>query len=273
MRAIWKGSLSFGLVSIPVSLYPAEGPEGAVHFHLLDGRTMEPVKQKRVNGRTGEEVPAEDIVKGYEYEPGRWIVLTEDEIREALPTSTQTIDIAEFVEESAIDSMHYARPYYLEPQPSGRKAYALLREVMRTGGRVAIGRVVIRTRRYVAAISSQGPALVMSLLRYAHELRDPTELDLPAQDLAAAGVTDKELAMAEQLVGTMVETWDPAAFADDYFERVTELIRMKAETGEVTAIEPAPAPVAPGEVVDIMALLKRSLERSSETPATSAAGA
>jgi DNA end-binding protein Ku len=261
MRSIWKGSLGFGLVSIPVSLYPAEGPETTVRFHLLDGRTMEPVRQKRVNERTGEEVPFEDIIKGYEYEKGRWVVLSEDEIRTALPKSTGAIDIARFVREADIDPVYFSKPYYLEPGQGGTKPYALLREAMRSGGYVAIGLFVLRTKRYLAVVAPRGDALVLCLLRYAHELRDVGELNLPGQDLETLGVTGKELKMAGQLVDSMVEPWDPEAFQDDYFEQIMKLIQAKAEAGAVTLLEEAPAAAQGGEVVDIMALLKRSLDR------------
>jgi DNA end-binding protein Ku len=262
MRPIWKGTLGFGLVSIPVAVYPAEASETRVSFHLLDGRTMEPVRNRRVNERTGDEVPYEEIVKGYEVERGEWVVVTDEEIRSALPESTGTIDIAEFVAEDAIDPTFYGKPYYVEPEKSGRKAFALLREVMRRDEYVAVGHFVLRTKRYLVAIAPRGDVLVMSLLRYAHELRDPGELDLPGDDLTADGVTDKELAMAEQLVSAMAEEWDAAAFKDDYHDKIREIIRMKAETGQVTAIEEAPeAGAGAGKVVDIMELLKRSLER------------
>jgi DNA end-binding protein Ku len=270
MRPIWKGQLGFGLVSIPVAVYPAEASENKVGFHLLDGRTMEPVRNKRVNEHSGEEVPYEEIVKGFELEKGRWVVVSDEEIRSALPGSTGTVDIAMFVGEDAVDPTYYGKPYFVEPEKAGRKPYALLREVMRRDHYVAIGRFVLRTKRYLVAIAPRGDVLVMSLLRYAHELRDPSELDLPGDDLAADGVTDKELEMAEQLVSAMAEDWDAASFTDDYYDKIREIIRMKAETGQVTAIEEAPeAAAGAGNVVDIMDLLKRSIEREESAPATS----
>jgi DNA end-binding protein Ku len=260
MRPIWKGQLGFGLVSIPVAVYPAEGAESRVRFHLLDGRTMEPIRQKRVNERTGEEVETADIVKGMEYEPGRWVVLTEDEIATALPRSTGTIDIVSFIHEDEIDPTFFARPYFIEPTAPGRKPYALLREAMRRGGWIGIGRFVLRTRRYLTAIAPRGDALVMSLLRYAHELRDPAELALPSLDAVADEATDKELAMAEQLVAAMAEPWDPTRYADDYDDAIRAIVAEKAANGEVRAME-TPAPAGePGEVIDLMALLKRSVE-------------
>ncbi len=276
MRPIWKGALGFGLVSIPVAVYPAEAIENKVSFHLLDGRTMEPVRNRRVNERTGDEVPFEEIAKGYEVEKDRWVVLTDDEIRSALPESTGTIDIAQFVAEDVLDPTYYSKPYYLEPEKPGRKAYALLREVMRRDGYVAIGRFVMRTRQYLTAIAPRGDVLVMSTLRYAHELRDTGELDIPGDDLAADGITDKELKMAEQLVASMAEPWDAAAFEDDYYEKIHKIIEMKAETGQVTAIEEAPEAAGAaggGKVVDIMELLKRSIEREKAAETGSAATA
>jgi DNA end-binding protein Ku len=262
MRSIWKGTLSFGLVSIPVAVYPAEALENQVHFKLLDGKTMDPVRNLRINERTGAEVAYDDIVKGFEWAPDQYVVISQDEIRSALPTSSGTVDIVGFVPEGEIDPTYFSKPYYLEPSGSGRKPYVLLREIMARDGLAAVGRFVMRTKRYSVAIAPRGDVLVMSTLRYASEMRDAGELAIPSSDIDEAGVTDKELAMAEQLVTAMRDDWDPSALTDDYADKIRDIARTKAETGQIEQIEHAEAPEAgPDNVVDIMALLKKSLEQ------------
>jgi DNA end-binding protein Ku len=263
-HAIWKGSVSFGLVTIPVTLYPAEERRDLA-FRMLDGRDMTPVKQRRVNERTGEEVPWDDIVKGYELEEGRFIVITDDDFRAADVEATQTIDVIAAVCAEEIDPAYFDKPYYLEPARSGRKAYALLREALRRAGRVALAKVVIRTRQHLAALIPDGPLLMLEILRYPHELRATDTLDLPAEDVAEAGVTDAELAIAAQLVETISRPFDPSAgeYRDTYRDALLALIERKAEGGEVAeaAVPPAEEPEGEGaEVVDIAALLKASLE-------------
>lgn len=267
MRAIWKGTLSFGLVSIPVAVYPAEALENTVHFKLLDGRTMDPIRNRRVNERTGDEVDYADIVKGYEWSPGQYVVISEDDIRSALPQSSGTIDIVGFVPEGDIDPTYYSKPYYLEPSGAGVKPYVLLREIMRRDSLAAVGRFVMRTKRYSVAIAPRGDTLVMSTLRYADEMRETGELAIPGADAADAGVTDKELAMAEQLVSAMRQDWDPGEFGDDYADKIKAIAKGKAETGQIAQIEHAPeaAGGGPDNVVDIMSLLKKSLEAEQAT--------
>lgn len=273
MRPIWKGLVSFGLVNIPVATYSAEAAEGRVRFHQIDGRTMDPVRQKRVNERTGDEVPYEEIVRGFEIEPGTFVTVTDDEIREALPKSTGTIDVLAFVPSGSVTAEFALKHYYLAPEPAGRKAYALLREALNRSGRVAIGRFVMRTRGYLVEIAPEGDYLRLTTLRYAHELRDVSELDVPGSDLADLGITEKELAMADQLVAALAEDWDPQAYRDDYYDRIVGLVREKALTGEVHAMEAAPPP-APmgGDVIDLVALLKRSIEESDAAPSSAVQG-
>jgi DNA end-binding protein Ku len=261
-RAIWKGDLSFGLVTIPVELHPAEEPR-ELAFHLLDGRTMAPVKQHRVNAETGEEVPWEDVVKGYEYEDGKYVVLADDDFRAANVEATRSIDILSMVRAEEIPLVYFDKPYYLVPATqAARKAYALLRETLDRSGYVALAYVVIRTRQHVAAVVPVGDVLVLEVMRFPYELRAADDLGLPGQDLSELGVTEKELAMAGQLVSAMVEPFDPSRLHDSYRDDLLALIHRKIETGEVSATaepEPAAQP-AGGEVVDMMALLKRSLD-------------
>ena len=260
-RALWKGTISFGLVTIPVGLVSAENKASEISFHNIDRNTMSRVKQKRVSEATGEEVPWEDVVKGYEYSRGEYVVLEPDEIEAANPKASHTIDVVAVVCRDCIDPPYFNKPYYVVPDEAGRKPYALLREVLVRRNQVAIARVVIRTRQYLAALFPEGDALVLDLLRYADELRSTEGLELPGSDLASLDVSEKELELAEQLVAALEDPeWDPAAYTDTYRNDLLELIRHKVEKGgaRITA-EPYDAG-AGGEVLDIMELLKRSLE-------------
>lgn len=273
-RAIWKGAISFGLVTIPVGLVTAEDKASEISFHNLDKKTMSRVKQKRVAETTGEEVPWDDIVKGYEYTRGQYVVLEPEEIEAANPKASHTIDIVAVVCRDCIDPPYFNKPYYVVPEQTGRKPYALLREVLRRNNQVAVARVVIRTRQYLAALFSEGDALVLDLLRYADELRKTEDLDLPEADLSAAGVSDKELDLAEQLVGSLVAEWDPEQYQDTYRNDLLDLIKKKVEEGGRTITEMPGKEAAPtAQVVDIMDLLKKSLEAAeSEKGGKKAAG-
>lgn len=262
-RSIWTGDISFGLVTIPVEVRPAEEPR-ELAFHQLDRRDLAPVKQRRVNAVTGEEVPWEEIVKGYEYEPGRYVVITEDDLKAANVEATRTIDIVAMVKAEEIPLTYFDRPYFLTPAtPAARKAYAILRETLARSGYIALAYVVIRTRQHVAALVPTGDALMLEILRFPHELRSGSDIEFPSADMAELGVTDKELALAGQLVEAMVEPFDPSRLTDSYRDDVLDLIERKVTTGEVAVVpEPAAPPAEGGEVVDMMALLKRSLEQA-----------
>src|SRR5664279_944375 len=197
-RSIWKGAISFGLVNVPVSLYSAERPQ-ELRFNQLDRRTMSRVREKRVDELTGQEVPYEEIVKGFDTGGGQYVVLTEDELKRANPKATQAVNILGFVNADEIDITHFVKPFYLAPIGSGKKGYALLRAVLRETGRVAIAKVVIRTKEYLCAVVARDDLLVLETLRYAYELRDASELDVPENDLEALGLTRPEITMAEQL--------------------------------------------------------------------------
>jgi DNA end-binding protein Ku len=270
-RAIWRGTISFGLVTIPVSLIPAEQPR-ELAFHLLDDRDISPVHNRRVNEKTGEEVSWDHVVKGYEAEPGHWIVVTDDDLRSANVEATQTIDVLAAVCADEIRPSLFATPYYLEPDKAGRKAYLLLREALVAAKRVALAKVVIRTRQHLAALVPDGEMLLLELLRYPYELRETPELDLPAGDakaIKAADVTRAELDLATQLVATISKPFDPAApeYRDTYRDDVVALIERKA-AGEVVVPAPVAAPEPTGgEVVDIVALLKRSLDEAKRAKA------
>jgi DNA end-binding protein Ku len=257
-RAIWKGAISFGLVNVPVGLYSAERPQ-ELRFNQLDRRTMSRVREKRVDEKTGREVPYEEIVKGYDTGGGQYVVLTEDELKRANPKASQTVSILGFVNADEIDITYFVKPFYLAPIGSGKKGYALLRAVLRDSHRVAIAKVVIRTKEYLCAVMARGDLLVLETLRYAYELRDSAELDVPEDDLVALGLTQPEITMAEQLIEAMTTRWDPEAYRDEYRDDLLRVIEEKERTGHVEAV--AVEPALEGQVVDIMALLKRSVDQ------------
>lgn len=263
-HAIWRGAISFGLVTVPVSLHSAERKRDLA-FHQLDRRDGAPIGLKRVNTITGEEVPWEEVAKGYELPDGRMVIVSDDDFRSADVEATQTIDILAFVDVASIGVEYFSRPYLLEPMKQGRKAYALLREVLGQTERVGIAKVVIRTRQHLAALLPQGDMLILELLRWPHELRSAEGLDIPAQD--EGSFTEAELKMATTLVEAMDGAWAPDAYADTYRDELLALIQRKAESGEA-APPPAPPAYEPGaEVVDIMTLLKQSVEKATRSAA------
>lgn len=263
-QTIWEGAISFGLVTIPVRLVAAEDRGSEIALHNIDSKTMSRVRQKRVSEATGEEVPWDDVVKGYEYESGRYVVLEPEEIEAANPKATRTIDIVAAVCRDCIDPPYFTRPYYLVPQQAGRKAYALLRETLRAKNQVAVAHVVLRTRQYLAALFPEGDALVLDLLRYADELRGSEGLDLPSADLGELGVTEKELQLADQLVSALEAEWEPGQYTDTYRNDLLDLIKRKVEAGGTALASAEEAEEASGgEVVDIMDLLRRSVEAAA----------
>jgi len=257
-RPIWRGSLSFGLVNIPVSLHSAETSDD-LSFNLLDRRNFSPVRYRRVNEKTGKEVPWEEIVKGYEYAKDQYVPLSEGDFKRANVDATQTIEIVDFVPAADIDPVYYDKPYYLEPAKNAGKSYALLREVMRRTETVGIAKVVIRSRQHLAAVVPRGPVLVLILLRFAHELRDAGALAVPGDSNIGA----KEIDMAERLVETMIDKWRPEKYRDEYRDDLLKLVEEKVKSGKTKVIEEEKPEAArrPGKVIDIMELLKRSVEQ------------
>lgn len=262
-RAFWKGSISFGLVEIPVSLRPAlQGDD--LSFTLLNRKDFAPVGYKRYDKNTGREVPWDQIVRGFEYEPDEYVVLSDEELKQASPKKTQSIEIVEFVDGSEIDPLFYDTPYYVEPQKKASKSYALLREALEKSGKVGIAKVVLRTRQHIAALLVRDGVLVLNLLRYPHELRSADQLEVPGTK-SAKGATPAEVRMAEQLIEGMTGRFEPEKFKDEYREDIMALVRKKVRSNQThTIVEPEPGekrPAARKEVVDLMPLLKQSLER------------
>ena len=261
-RAIWKGNITFGFVEIPVALATAERSERTIRFHYLDKRDMKPVGFKRVNKDSGEEVPWKDIVRGYQYERGQYVVLSDEELKRANVEVSRTVDIVGFVELAEIDPFFFQKPYYLTPLKKESKGYALLHETLRVTGKAGIAKVVLHTRQHVAAVVVHGPALALVLLRYADEIVEPESIGIEPPDLKSLKIRDAELKLAEQLVDGMMAKWDPKQYHDDYREDVMSLIERKIKTGTVETVEDEDEEKEPrrGSLVDLMPLLKKSLE-------------
>ena len=264
-RAIWKGAISFGLVHIPVALHSAT-VNGGLNFDWLDKRTMDPVGYRRINKKTGEEIEAENVIKGIAAEDGRYVVLTDDEIRAAYPKATQTIAIDSFVPNAQIPFVYLERPYYLEPINKGEKVYALLRDALLKSQRVGVARVVIQNKQHLAAVVPSGRGLILNLLRWGDEIRSWEDLDLPPEGAKAAGVSDKELSMARQLIDDMSGRWDPHAVTDSFKDEILALVDRKVKTGQLHTVFPlgdaAPdkTPIPFGaQILNLTDLLQRSL--------------
>ena len=253
-RSIWSGAINFGLVNIPVKLYSAVSRK-TVRFHQLDGRTGTRIQQKRVNPASGEEVPYEQLVKGYELSPDRYVVIEPEELDSVEPKKTRSIEIEDFVELDQIDPIFYDHPYYLAPGPGAAKAYALLLQALRETERVGIARVVIRSKEQLVAIRPHEHVLTMETLLFGDEVVAPDALDeLPAADDVQAG--EREVEMARQLIGSLATDFDPSRYRDTYRDRVLELIEAKAEGQEISV---APAEEEPAAVPDLMAALEASI--------------
>lgn len=267
-RTMWKGAISFGLVHIPVGLYSATVASG-VDFDWLDRRSMQPVGYKRINKTTGKEVTAADIVKGVEYEDGRYVVLSNEEIEAAFPKVTQTIEIESFVDADEIPFVYLERPYYTAPLKRGEKVYALLREALRKSNKVGVAKVVIQTKQHLAVLIPCGKALVLNLLRWGGEIRSFEQLNLPPLDAKAAGIKDAEMKMALKLVADMTEPWDADNFRNSFADEIHKLVESKANKGKlvnVAKVDASDEVPTSADVVDLTALLKRSLQGKPSRP-------
>lgn len=254
-RELWKGAITFGLVHIPVSLFPAEERQ-ELSFTMLDRRDLQPVGYKRFNKTTGDEVPFDQIVKGYEWQEGEYVLVEKEDFAKANVEATQTVDIVGFVDRVQLPPFFFEAPYYLGPGKHGDKGYALLRETLIRTGKVGIANVVIRTRAHVAAVYAVENHLVLNTLRYATELRDPSEIKVP-EDLEAAKVNAREIEMAERLVEDMEIEFDPSEFRDTYRDDLLKLIEDKAKGRERP--EPKVRKAGEAEVIDFASLLEKSL--------------
>lgn len=261
-RPIWKGAISFGLVHVPVTLFGLE-KKVDLHFKLLDSRTKSTVRYERVNELTGEEVPWDKIVKGYEYSKNNFVILDEEDFKKAAVDATQTIDIIDFVDKNEISDLYFDKPYVLVPQKKAEKGYVLLRNVLAETGRVGIAKVVIRTREYLSAVIPQDAGLVLMLLRFFQELRPLAEFSLPEGDVGSYKITDKEIKLATQLVDAQTSKWEPEKYKDEYRDELLKWIELKAEKGEVTALEghddDEVAPEMATNVIDLVDLLRKSV--------------
>lgn len=255
MRPIWKGALTFGLVNIPIQLYSAVRSQERVSFRLLHERDLSPIRYERVCQKEGKAVPWSDIVKGYEYEKGHFVVLTDEDFKAAAIESAKTIEVLDFVAAGEIDPRFFDTPYYIVPAKGGEKPYALLREAIKRTGTVGIGKITMRSNSlHLAGIKAVGDALVLEVMRFADELVNLGDISFPT----AENVRPQELQMAEQLIGNLTETFDPTKYVDDYRTNLMKIIRAKMKGKAIEVPEPEEPESTP--VVDLIARLQESLE-------------
>ena len=276
-RVIWKGAISFGLVHVPVALYPAS-QESGIDFDWLDKRSMDPVGYKRINKRTGKEIDPDSVVKGVKQDDGDYVILSDDEIKAAYPKSTQTIEIETFAKAQEIPFFYLEKPYFLAPLGKGEKVYALLREAMLDLGVIGIARVVMHSKESLAALVPNGAALMLNTIRWSSELRSAGDIKFPPEGKSSVGLKDAELKMARQLVTDMTQAWKPEAYADHFTAAIKALAAQRVaagQTSQVTALEAEDGATASSNVVDLTELLKRSLSGRAATsaPATASASA
>jgi DNA end-binding protein Ku len=266
MRAIWKGNISFALVSIPISVFSATR-RNELSFHYLHKKDMSPVSYKRFCDTEDVEVPWEEITKGYEYEKGQFVEITDEDIEKADVELTKTIQIEEFVQEDEIDPVFFDKPYYLEPQKGGERAYALMREALAQSKRVGIAKVVLKSREHLAAVKAVGDMITLNTMRFAHEIVDPSELKLPQKP----EISKKEMDLANTLIDSMADKFDPEKYKDEYYDKVMEVIQLKIQG--VSPQAPAAKAKGPAKVVDLMEVLKQSLKETQKKGGSSRAAA
>lgn len=262
MRSIWNGAISFGLVNIPISLYSAEDTN-ELKFNYIDSRDENKVKYKRVNEVTGEEVPWENIVKAFEFEDGNYVVMTDDDFVKADPVASKTVDIETFINREELSLLYLEKPYYMAPTKGGEKPYVLLRDALKKADKVAIARVVIRTKEHLAVIYTNEDGLVLNLIRFHEDIRSMAQLNLPQ----SVKITDKEMDLAQSLIEGMTEVWKPEAYKDQFTEAIMKRIEAKSKKKGKNIDEEEPeteTSASSGKVVDIMDLLKRSVEANSK---------
>lgn len=260
-RALWDGNISFGLINIPVTLHSAE-KKSDLSFHLLDKKNHARIHYERVNEITGKKVAWQNIVKGYEYEKGNYVIIEEEQLAKLLPQNGHAIDIENFIPAKELDVLYYERPYYLAPTKFGNKGYVLLRETLAKTQKIAIGRVMIRTRQYLAAIIPQANALILDLLRYPEEVVSMASLSIPEQDIKSYKISGKEMDMAEKLVKNMTTHWNPKKYPNQNRDILMTWIEKKVKGKKI--VSPKRPKAAQGNVVDFMELLKKSMKPESE---------
>jgi len=271
-RPIWTGNLTFGLLNVPVSLMSGEHGTD-LHFRMLDSRDKAPVRYERVNAETGEEVPWKEIVKAFEYKKGNYVVLEPDDIKSAATENRESVEVEAFVDAEHIGAEYFEKPYVLVPGKKAEKGYVLLRETLKRTGKIGIARVVIRTREYLSAIMPRKHALILVLMRFQQELVDAEEFSLPKEDIKHYRISERELSMAEQLIQSMTSDWNPEEYKDEFRDRLRQVIekRMKSKGALATVEEPEGEEAeAATNVVDFMALLKKSIDTKKRTPAKAA---
>jgi DNA end-binding protein Ku len=271
--SIWKGSISFGLLNIPVILRKAE--EGHdLSFNLLDEKDLSLIKYKKINGKSGHEVPFQRIVKGYKHESGHYVIMNKEDFMAANPKATQTIDIQDFVSKDDIDLMYFERPYYLVPQKNGIKGYFLLVEALKRTNKVAVAKVVIRNKMHLTCVMPKGDYLILEMMRFGHEVLSLDEVDY-LSDVDKPKFNPKEIKMAEELIEGMTAEWNPDQYKDTYYDDVMAIINTKVESGELKDIDWGDLPQEDkgntGTVVDLMPLLRKSLEAKKAKRAEQAA--
>lgn len=260
-RPVWKGHIAFGLVNVPVVLFPAE-QRTDLQLHMLDSRNNSRVQYERVNAETGQEVPWDQVVKGYEYSNGNYVILSDEELKRAAPEATRTVEIESFVDPKKVDPIFFDKPYYLAPGKGADKGYVLLRETLRATGLVGVARVVIRTRQYICLLSVLGDALALYVLRFAQEVRSTQDLNIPEGAAKKYGVTPQEMKIAAMLVESMKSDWKPEQYHDEYRRKLMNWIDKRVKAGQLAhppelpelTEEEAPAPI------NFMELLKKSVE-------------
>jgi DNA end-binding protein Ku len=260
MRAIWKGNISFALVSIPISLFSATR-KNELSFHYLHKKDMSPVSYKRFCDAENSEVQWEEITRGYEYEKDQYVEITDEDLDKADIELTKTIQIQEFVQENEIDPVYFDKPYYLEPQKGGERAYALMRDALAQSKKVGVAKVVLKSREHLAAVKSVGNMLTLQTMRFSHEIVDAGALNLPAK----AEISKKEMDLANTLIDSMSDKFDPNRYKDDYYDKVLGIIQMKV--AGVTPQVTAPKGPGPAKVVDLMEILKQSLNETKKAKA------
>jgi DNA end-binding protein Ku len=269
MRPIWKGQISFGLINIPIELFTAEKRKD-LQFKLLDKRNKAKIRYERVNEKTGKEVPWDEVVKAYEIKKKGYIVVSEEELKRAAVENTQTFEIEDFVDRSEIESAYYEKPYFLVPTKQGKKGYVLLREVLEKTQKAAIGKVVIRTKQYLAAVLTSGDVLMLNLMRFGDELKSASDFDIPKGSVKEYKITYKEIEMGEQLVASMSVKWNPKKYTDTYHDTLMKYIEKKAKLGKIPLPPKHEEEKAKGgEVIDFMELLKKSLTKKEPKKTTS----